>query len=332
MQLRWVIGLTIIATVVSGCRGELEERVREHEVRMETLSRQIAQLEKDNEALRAALAERPEVPEAPAAASAGNRVVNVTPEIIASLAEQINDLVLARLASTVDQRIAAQVGTADDIEAIFSEVVVDEINAREEAERREREEQRLQQAAERDTRGVERRLDSLEIGEERREQVLAARQAMRDRLGVKLAGLREQGASAAELMAAVAEERVNYEVTVGEILGEEDMQSYVWANRWVQRDQERLEELNEQLKLEADQIDALVDAYAERRGTLSDGFYLARRGYLGRDDMREGFEQTREVLQSTMRDVLTEEQYTAYDESDLSRDGFFGRGRGGRGR
>lgn len=322
MRLRFSIGILLAAILLSGCTGELEEQVREHEKRVDTLAKQVSQLEKATRALQADLAGIAIEAEPGTPGSESNLVVNVTPDVVASLAEQINERVLARMESTVDQRIASQVGTADDIQAIFSEVVVDEINAREEAERRERARQRLREAAERDTRGVQRRLESMELADERQEQVVAAREAMRDQLDAELAALRNKGAPTEELMAAVAEQRVFYESQLAEILSEEELAAYFGESRWLQRDSGRIQQLNETVDLETWQLDAVADAYAARRSTISDGFYLVRRDYLDRDGMRESFETTSQALQTTMRDVLTDEQYTAYEEAGLSSSGF----------
>ncbi len=314
-----VSGITILAAaLLSGCTGGVQQELEQTKSQLEALNQRLAALE-----LKTANAEREklempviEAPTAVATTKADTNVnVTVTPEVAAALADQINALVMSRVEATVDKRIASQVGTADDIEAIFSDVVEDEFDAREQAEIREEQERRSKQAAEWDVRGITRRASSAELDETQQTALLSAREEMRTRVFEQLPDMKENGATAAEMMAVVATSRERYESELLEIMDEEEVQAYYEADHMVQRDQRRLNELSESLELEDTQWEQVASAFENRRNTMSDGFMLMSSGYIGRGDIHEGMQQTQSAMNDAMKTALTPEQYTTYEES-----------------
>ena len=332
--MRIMIYLGCASLLLAGCTAKVEEKTAVTPEQVELLDQRLSSLETQiaelNQILSTPKATPPPVVANAKPSTAVPSPAEVTPEIVAALTDQVNKIVMSQIEATVDERIASQVGTADDIEAIFSNLVVEEIDAREIAEQREQDTQRREQAAERDTRGIQRQVTSAGLDEDSQQAVLTARAEMQQTLDEELPLLKERGATPAELLAAVAESRLKYESELLDVLDESELQSYHESNRWVQRDQSRLEELNTKLSLTEEQLDEVVDAYASRRDTLSDGFLLMSNGYLDRGGIHEGFSATQATLDTSLKETLTPEQFTNYEESGLGRFsmGHFGRGRG----
>jgi hypothetical protein len=231
--------------------------------------------------------------------------------------------------STVDARIASQVGTPDDIEAIMSEVVEDEIAAKAEADRLEAETRRRKQAAEWDVRLLDRRATSAGLDDATRTAVSAARSSMNDALRTQLQELHSQDASMEEMLAAVASSRENYEIELEQIMKDEELKAFKDADWWTKRQQGHVDQLATAVNLNDEQKTQVNGAYADMRTKIGDGFVLMREGYLDGRSARQGSEIMYQSFTDTMGTILTPEQLTAYESNPDLR---FGRGlRRGRG-
>jgi len=327
MNRMWLVA--IMAIGVSGCTGKLENKLEEVAERQEAVSRRLAALERETAELRERAEETP-APAPMSAPAAPSGVATGSPELASALAEhlagRIHSLVQEAVDSTIDARIASRVGTPEDIEAIFSEVLDDEISAREEAERREQEERRRQQTAEWDQRGIERRASAAGLDDEKKAAVVAARTEMRDRLREQLPPLKEQNAGLEEMLTVVAESREAYENQLVDIMSEEELEAYYEADWWRGRQQRRVDEMVTTLGLSDEQRGEVDEAYTDMRLKMGDGFLLMSEGYVDRNVVRQGGDLLRQGYMDSMRQILTPEQMTTY-ESTSGRG--FGRGRRG---
>ncbi|MDE0837721.1 MAG: hypothetical protein OSB41_01580 [Kiritimatiellae bacterium] len=328
--MRHVISAIIVAAVFTGCSANDENVSADSSAQFDAVNARMQTLEQELATLRQALADAKRTPTASDAPTPDtNRVAlaNVSDTTAADLAEQVNALVLAKVESIVDQRIAKQVGTADDIEAIFSEVVVEEIEAREEAERRDRELRQRERVLQSETREVARRAKSAGLDDERKDAVVAARSEMRKELDVELSQLKQNGASVEDMMAVAAKSREAYEDTLVELMSDEELEAYYEADRYSRHTNRRVESLVESLALEGEQVQLVADAYTARRMSMTDGHVLMSGGYIEHSTVREGFETINSTLSTRMKEVLSAEQLTAYEDGGGASSMRWGRGR-----
>ena len=329
--MKHVITAVIVAAVFTGCSANDQKLSAESNAQFDAVNARMQTLEQEIATLRQALADAertPTTPDAPPAPDA-NRVAlaDVSDKASTDLAEQVNALVMAKVESIVDQRIAQQVGTADDIEAIFSEVVVEEIEAREEAERLAGEKRQRERVLQSERREVGRRAESAGLEGERKDAVVAARSEMREEMDVELSQLKENGASVEDMMAVAAKSREAYEDTLVELMSDEELEAYYEADRYSRHTNRRVESLVETLALEDEQVQQVADAYTARYMSMKDGHVLMSGGYIGHSTVREGFETINGTLSTRMKEVLTAEQHTAFEENGGASSMHWGRGR-----
>ncbi|MFT5240410.1 MAG: outer membrane murein-binding lipoprotein Lpp [Kiritimatiellia bacterium] len=328
--MKHVIAAIIVAAVFTGCSANDEKLSAESNVQLDAVNARMQTLEQEIAALRQALADAertPAIPAAPVPDTNDVVLAKVSDATAIDLTEQVNALVMAKVESIVDQRIAQQVGTADDIEAIFSEVVVEEIEAREEAERLEGEMRQRERVLQSEIREVGRRVDSAGLDEERKEAVVAARTEMREEMDVELSQLKQNGASVEDMMAVAAKSREAYEDELVELMSDDELEAYYKADRYYRHTNRRVESLVESLVLEDVQVQQVADAYTARRMSLTDGHVLMSGGYIEHSAVRDGFESINNTLSTRMKAVLTAEQFTAFEESGGASSMHWGRGR-----
>jgi len=307
--------LLAATAVVAGCTGNIEDQLETLAADQQALITRLEALEEGNRQLRKALA-----------ASHTDSAHAPGPALAGALADRINTLLQEKVDATIEQQIASRIGTQDDIEAIFSEVVEEEMDSREEQERLQREQRRRQQTAERDKRDIERKSEAAGLDDERQKAVTLAMQEMRERLRKQLPEMKEQEASLEQMLAVVAESREIFESELLETLSEEELQVYYEADRWYGRQQRRVKEITTGAGLDEEQSLLVDDAYATMRETIGDGFTLMSEGYVGRGDIRQNFTTSRETFTASLKTIMTPEQYEAYESSDS---GSRGRGFGG---
>lgn len=328
MKRTWIF-LAAIA-MVAGCRGKLAERIESVAADQQALAGRVEALELENARLRTALAaSRAAAVRAAGLASVSSNAPAVdmlSPALAEALADRVNTLLQEKVDATVEQGIANRIGTRDDIEAIFSEVVDEELDSREEQERRAREERRLQQIAERDQREIGRRAEVAGLDDAKRDAVARAVQEMRERLRRRLPELKRQGTGMEPMLAVVAESRQVLESELLDTLTEEELQAYYEADRWYGRQQSRVKEIATTAGLDETQGLQVEDAYATMREKIGDGFTLESEGYVDRGGMRQNFSTSREAFTESLKAIMTPEQFATYESSDSGR-----RRRGSRG-
>lgn len=321
---RPLIVLTV-AVLLCGCTGKLEDQIASLESKQLALEERLKQMEAENHRLRTA-AIRSATNTAASTTGAVATASTFSPDLARALAERINLMLQDKVGATVDEQLAARLGSQDDIEAIFTDAVEDALDTREEQERLDREQRRRDQVAAWDKRDIEQRAEAAGLDDEKREVVLLARQEMRERLRLQLPELKEQDATFDDMLAVVAEERTVFETELTETLSEEQVQAYYEADRWYQRQQGRVSEIAESAALNDEQAVLVDAAYTSMRQTIGDGFLLMGEGYAGRGDIRQNFSTSRDTFTQSLKAIMTPEQYETYEASDTG-----SRGRGFRG-
>ena len=323
--------LIVFLLFASGCTGKREKKLESVAEEQEALSMRLDVIERQQGDLLERLAPATDTGRGRTAAEAAPDAPPALPELPAGLAEaladKINALVQETVELTIDSRIENRIGSADDIEAIFSQVLEEEIAEKEEADRREREAQRRRQAAEWDTRGIERRLEAANVADESRQAVLAAREAMRERLQETLPELKAREAGVEDMLAAVAESRRVYEEELAEHMSEEELHAYNQADWWSRRQQRRVDEIAVAVELDDEQKAQVDQAYDAMGDRIGDGFILMSEGYLDGGVAQRGAYELREGFTTELRSIMTPEQFEKYEASDAAAGGGPGRGR-----
>lgn len=323
MKQAWLV--VAMVALASGCTGKVEKKLEAMAKEQQALDTRLAALEQAQREQREQLLEANAVGTQETARAtaepmgvATGRSVLVSSELTEALTDRINSLVLETVEATVDARIASRVGTPDDIEAIFSQVLHDEMTAKEKEERRENAERRRRQTAEWDVRSVERRVSAAGLDDEEKQTVLSAREAMRARLREQLPELEARNATVEEMLAVVAESRELYEDMLVETMTDEELQAFYEADRWGRRQQRRVDELTTNVGLDDDQKTLVDEAYTEMRVAIGDGYVLMSEGYLDRRAAHQSTHLLRETFTDNVRQILTPEQFQTYESSSGS--------------
>ncbi|MDA0990680.1 MAG: hypothetical protein O3A51_08020, partial [Verrucomicrobia bacterium] len=311
--------MVLVWVLMAGCSNKTEEQLNTLLEQQQALSARLAELER-----RLATREVTGASDtAPAVSTsidnrAGETLTLASSEIVAALAAQINTLVQETVVATIDARIASQVGTAEDIEEIFAQVVEDEMAAKAAAEQDARAAQRREQTAEWDTRSIERRATAAGLDASQQQAVLTARQAMRQRLREQLPELKVREATLSEMLTAVGEARTTYEAELAKTLTPDALSAFESADWWRERQQRQVDELAATLTLEAEQKALVDDAYTVMRVQMADGFLLMSEGYLEPGAARQGAQTARESLSDSLRTILTPDQFQTYEATSRS--------------
>ena len=144
---------------------------------------------------------------------------------------------------------------------------------------------------------------------------------------MELSQLKENGASVEDMMAVAAKSREAYEDTLVELMSDEELEAYYEADRYSRHTNRRVESLVETLALEDEQVQQVADAYTARYMSMKDGHVLMSGGYIDHSTVREGFETINGTLSTRMKEVLTAEQHTAFEENGGASSMHWGRGR-----
>ncbi len=325
----------LLTSLLSGCTGDLKEQVESLRNDQQTLKARVVELEEANRHLREqVLAQGAPARIAGTHASDGigstrapvltssSSDSNTPAEVADQLATRIVAMVQDTVEATVDERIATQVGTADDIEALFSEVVEEEVEAQEEAKREETLARRRRQSEEWDLRSLNKRAEAAGFDDTTTQALADLRSSMRESLREQLPELKAKDATIEEMMGVVALAREDYDSQVSDLLTEEQLQAYSDADWWRSRRTRRVTQLKTELGLSGEQQGQVEQAYTRMGNQIGDGFTLMGEGYVDRDVARKGARALHEEYHNNLRSILTPDQYEVYQSSPNLRHGW----------
>jgi hypothetical protein len=319
-MMRWTVMLLVLG-LLTGCRRELDQKLTALEREQVELGERIVALENESRELGALVAQQ----SAAKPSSPTGTVSALPPGLADALADQIGEMLTKQVAYSVEQELARRIGSADDIEAIFTDAVDEGFREREEQERREKEVQREVQITERYHREVNRRADTIGFDADQREAVANAVDVMRARLKERLPMLEYEGASLEKKLAAVAEVRKEIDTHLLQTLSQEEIDAYYAADPWYQRHTQRVSEIAEIASLDEAQTEQVKEAYTTMRDTIGNAFILRSEGYLERDDIRDAFQSSRSVRDTSLESIMSPPQFEAYKSSDANSSRGFGR-------
>jgi hypothetical protein len=322
MMKRTLLLLTVTA-LVSGCTGKMENQLEKLAADQQALSSRLEALEESNRQLQASrtapntgsvlMPETAQIDTNSAAAIAA-----LSPAVVDAMADQIKLRLQEQIGATIEERITSRIGSQEDIEAIFADVVDEELDDREELERLEREQKRRQQIAERDNREIARKAEAAGLDEKQQAAITLAMQTMREQLHGQLPELEERGASLEEKLAVVAKARELLDAELFETLSEKEFLAYYEADSWYGRQQSQVKEIATSAGLDETQRVLVDDAYAIMRTTLRDGSILMSEGAASHGDIRQTFRTTRESFTETLKTIMTPVQFETYEASNSS--------------
>lgn len=237
------MALALIAGFIflSGCRDD-DDALQELSERVGALDSRVQELEASNRAagteiarLQKAAAEVPATAAQPPAASI-ELPPQAAPAVAANsaLLARIESLVSARVTEAVASALDARLGTKQDIEAVFEDVVQEEITALEERKRKAEEEQRQRRREEYEERRQEReeqRLaalsEELQLSEQQQARMREITQNTRTIMQATFAQMREDGIFGREdFRKVVAEVVAETETAMQGVLTEEQYKAY----------------------------------------------------------------------------------------------------------
>lgn len=317
-----LLPLTIL---IFGCTGNVENQLEKLAADQQALNTRLEALEASNRQLRVAQT----APQAGTAQIDTNSaaIKALSPAVVDAMTDQVKVRLKEEIGATIEERITSRIGSQNDIEAIFSDVVDEELDSREEQERLEREQQRRDQIANRDKRDIARRAEAAGLDEKKQEAITLAMQKMREQLHGQLPELKEREASLEEKLAVVAKARERMDTELFETLSEEEFLAYYEADRWYGHQQNQVKEIATSASLDEAQRILVDDAYAVMRTTIGDGFLLMGEGAADHGDIRQTFSTSRESFTDTLKTIMTPEQFESYESSNagLRRRHGFGR-------
>ena len=305
-------GIIIVALLAAGCGSQAKKQVAELQAHQDEFKIQIAALTQQSRALSDELAALKATPAPAAVPTAVPAVPTGTNALPANLAAALAERISQALGPEIDSRIADRVGSREDIEAIFSEVVEEELAAKEEAERRERDVRRMEMQARWDTMRLERLAKDAGLSDEQQTQVAALREQMQQTLRQVIPELRQQNAGWREILAATADARASHDTALQAVMTAEQFATYNTMSGISEREDRNITRMADTVSLDEQQAEQVRAAYGDMRRGLRDGFFVISQDLAEGLDPGEGFSMVRGTYTEQLKGIMSDEQFTTY--------------------
>lgn len=195
--------IVLAAISLSGC-GRAKKEIAELRDRNAATEARLDHLEKQLDIYMKEAGQEPAVAAAPAPAAPATRIEIDTETLLRELEELVDArteaIIAARVNDMVDDAVTDKVGTPEDIEAVFEDVVQDELAAaeeRREAARTKQREERRKAWEERRKQRDQQRLDSLaealSLSESQKDRVAEVETRSREQIRAMMTEMRESG-------------------------------------------------------------------------------------------------------------------------------------------
>lgn len=282
------------------------------------LSTRVGELELELTTLRARLdrLEHGSTSAAPEkAAAAGSSATSLPPGLAEDLAQRVNAVIADSLDARIDARIASRVGSADDIQAIFTQMVGEELAEKDARDRRQREEQRQLELTASDNRRIDRVATTAGWTPEQATKAKDAQAKLRRSLRDTIPALQSKRASVNDLLNEAASARAEMDKELAKVLTEDQIKALSeepgGMSGWQSR---QVTEIAKLVALDEEQTTLANAVFLQSRESMRNAFALSSAIGPGGPDMHEMSTTIRQQRNAALQEIMTPVQYQTYEQ------------------